>query len=103
MIREDQERTLLAGAQAFLAGETGVIETARALSMLDRVRPELRGAVNVLTGVDSETDDLPIGKVRALWNSAALVALEPRMIAAIERYRDTVRAACEQIVRVLDV
>jgi hypothetical protein len=102
-VTEFYERALLAGAKAFLAGETGVIETARALSGLrNDVRPELRDSVRVFTLVDSETDAYPLGEVRKLWNSEALATLDPSTEAAAEFYRADIRAACETIVSVLD-
>lgn len=49
----------------FMAGEIGVIETARALSRYSNLpEPEFRPHLDTFIGIDSDTDELPVGAVR---------------------------------------
>jgi hypothetical protein len=98
----ENEKALLAGAKAFLAGQAGVIETARALLGLRNVRPELNDSVMTFVGIDSETDTFPLDEVRKLWAPDALARLDPKIAADTEHYREYIRKACEQIVSVLE-
>jgi hypothetical protein len=88
-------------AQGVLDGQTGVIDAARTLVLLLRRSPELASKedFNLVRAIESETDDLPLGQVRELWDPAAL-ANKDREIARCESlWRDEVRAACGRILQ----
>ncbi|MEK7706284.1 MAG: hypothetical protein AAB426_15090 [Myxococcota bacterium] len=53
----------------------------------------------VFIGVDSETDDLPVGDVRALWNRDALREKDVELARANDLYRESVERACRNILR----
>ena len=60
-------------ARKFLAGESSTIEISRKLSSLTHhCGREVENLFIPFVGVDSETDDLPIGPVRVLWDPNAL-------------------------------
>jgi hypothetical protein len=92
----------LDAARKFIAGEMGTIATCRALSALrGEVGQDLEGVFETFVGVDSETDDLPVGPVRAEWNPAVL-ALKDIEIARCERqYRSVVLKACRELIQKL--
>jgi hypothetical protein len=87
-------------AQTILGGEVGLIQGVRHLTAIGHRRLRDFWAdpdFSVLGVVDSETDDLPVGQVRAHWNPAAL-AVKDREIADYEsKVRDAVLAACRSI------
>ena len=87
-------------AQTVVAGEIGLLEGARELAAIGtRLVHDvsLDPDFSVLVAVASETDDLPIGQVRALWDRSA-VAERDREIADYEaRVREVVLAACRSI------
>jgi hypothetical protein len=106
---EDQNRSEAAtrwrteaalAAQAVIAGEVGLIEGARQLTAIGHRLVRDFSAdpdFSVLGAVESETDDLPIGQIRAHWDPSAL-ALKDREIAQFEStVRDAVLAACRSI------
>ncbi len=74
-------RTILEAAQAMLAGRLSYIEGARRIvaawrtSKLDEGDPDFLPFV----GIDSETEAFPLGKMRTLWNAAALANLQPEI------------------------
>jgi hypothetical protein len=94
---------MLALARGLISGDLGVIEAARELaSFCDVSEPELGAVLNVFVGIHSETDALPIGKVRAFWNSEALARKDEEIKAAEEHWRDHALDAAKQLVRLLE-
>lgn len=81
-------------AQDILDGRIGVIEASRELSGLrfgvggDEWDPDFITFV----GIDSETDDLPVGQVRQHWAPDALAAKDAEIARCEKMYRDP---ACE--------
>lgn len=94
------EAAPLAGAKTFLAGERGIIETARALSSLRDVRPELQDSVMVFTGIDRLTR-FRSATFASCGSPKRAPALDPEIAAAAGYYRPAAREACGRIVRVL--
>jgi len=94
---------MLAVSRQFLGGELELVQTARELlKFRDGVEPEIGTLLDVFVGICSETDALPVGSERALWNSEALV-LEDRKVAAAElRWRSRANESATQLVRVLE-
>lgn len=89
-------------ATQLLAGTIGVIAVARELSQFrDGIEPEIGKLLDVFVGLDSETDDLPIGDQRAHWDPEALKQKDPEIAAAEARWRERALAAARQIVSLL--
>jgi hypothetical protein len=86
-------------ARTFLTGRAGVIETARALVPLLRGAPDMasKDDFNFILGIDSETDDLPLGPVRDLWRSEALLEKDREIARCDGLWRDQLHTACERI------
>jgi hypothetical protein len=89
-------------AHAILECKLGVLEGVRLLSTL---APELVSDWKVdpdflvLAALDSETDDLPVGAQRKLWDPKALAARD-KIVSQLEgEVREYVEAACRNIVR----
>jgi len=102
---ENTREKVLKTARAILKGELGIIEGARLLSTLApdlvadwKVDPDFL----VLAALDSETDDLPVGKQKKLWDATALAERE-KVVARIEaEAKQNVEAACRNILRRFD-
>ena len=77
----EARRAILDAAQDMLAGRLAYIEGARKIvatwwrSKLDERDADFLPFV----GIDSETEALPFGEMRAHWQPAALEALQPEM------------------------
>ena len=86
-------------AQEVLNGQRGVIDASRALLPLLHRSPELASEedFNLVRGIESETDDLPLGRVRELWDSTALANKDSEIARCESLWRDQFRAACERI------
>jgi len=86
-------------AQAMLDGAVGIIEGSRRLN-------DLRGALGIdhldddfvgFLAIESETDHLPVGDVRRLWNREALVEKDRQVDAAERHYRDRAFEDCRKL------
>jgi hypothetical protein len=87
-------------AQAMLDGALGIIEGSRRLN-------DLREALGVhhfdddfevFVVIDSETDGLPVGDVRTLWNEVALVQKDREVEEAERLYRDGAFEGCRKLI-----
>ena len=58
---------------------------------------DLEEDLTVFVAIDSETDHLPLGKVRELWSQAALERLEPEIAEAEAWAKEYGVRACEKI------
>ena len=95
---------VLSLAKQLLAGQLGVIAAARALAPLRHdAEPELSEMLLVFTGIDSETDNLPVGEVRQHWRAEALEGKDREITEAEELYRDSAMKAATSLVRLLEV
>jgi hypothetical protein len=93
---------MLAQASALIAGDLSLIVVARRLKgFRDGVEPEIGAVLDVFVAIDSETDALPVGKERALWNSEALARKDEEIIAAERRWSDEAVMAATQLVHLL--
>ena len=54
---------------------------------------------NSIKGIDSETDHLPIGRVREEWHPKYLLEKDREIARCEDLYRDKVRAICEGILQ----
>ena len=96
---------LVSAARDFLADKVGVIATARILKpplhTLEDYRPDLANAAQMVVAIDSETDALPIGKVREMWQPSTAAIEDAKVKQAEELYRQDISAVCRELVRVL--
>ena len=85
-------------AQAVLNGQTTVLEAVRALVSLahtDAVADvEDR---RLIIGIESETDDLPVGEARKLWAPSALESKDKEIVRCEELYKGQFLEACKRI------
>jgi hypothetical protein len=89
-------------ARSIVAGEVGLLEGARDLAGIGPMLVHDTSAdpdFSVLVGVASETDDMPFGGARALWNPAALAEKDRELSDYECRVRDVVPEACQSIWR----
>src|SRR5258706_5880454 len=86
-------------ASAMLSGELSFIEGARRISEL-RFEAKLDFDPHILpfVAIDSETDALPLGKVRDLWASDALTRLQPKIDEAERWARQIGSLPCQTLV-----
>ena len=92
-------RKIRARALDFLEGRLGVIETARAMLPLAYwTKVEGEPEFLLFRAVASETDDLPVGDVRAHWATDALEREDLRIAAAEEFWREEVFSAAARLV-----
>jgi hypothetical protein len=90
-------------ANGLITGDFGLIAVARKLrGFRDGVEPEIGALLDVFVGMDSETDALPIGEERVLWNAEALARENRKISAAEERWRHRAVTAATQLVRLLE-
>ncbi|WP_315836466.1 hypothetical protein [Bradyrhizobium prioriisuperbiae] len=90
-------------AKSFIDGRLGVIEAARELGRLgDGFEPEINAVLIAFVAINSETDSLPVGKERALWNKDALAQHDHDIVVAEKRWRDEAIAAATQLVKLLE-
>ena len=92
-------------AQKVLGGEVGIIEGARLLSNLaSDLVPDWKvdRDLLVLAALDSETDDLPVGAQRKLWEAKALAERDTIIDRIEAEARPGVEAACRNILRRFD-
>ena len=85
------EIQILRTAKELIAGRLGVIAASREMSRFRHdAEPQIAELLLTFAGIDSETDALPIGKVRREWNRDALERKDQE-IAEAERFIDKVR------------
>jgi hypothetical protein len=95
---------ILEVAKQLIAGQVGVIAASRQLSHLrHEVEPRVAEVLLTFTGIDSETDALPIGRVRKEWNQDALKVKDREIEDAERFYRDSAMSAAAELIRLLDV
>jgi hypothetical protein len=85
-------------SQAVFSGRMGMIEASRELACLGHAPDVMNEEIHkVFVGVCTESDHLPIGAVRELWNPQVLEEKD-REIADIEaRWKDRILAGCKSI------
>jgi hypothetical protein len=87
-------------SEAVLDGRTTILEAARELISIahtDAIVSEADRKLIIL--IESETDDLPIGRVRKLWAPDALQAKQPEIERAEALWKTAFLDACNRIAR----
>lgn len=86
-------------AGQLIAGEIGVIEACRELSALRySFGSEYEEHFLPFVGIDSETDDLPIGPVRREWSAEALARKDIEIARCEQLYRNPALDACHTLI-----
>jgi hypothetical protein len=96
---ESDHRRAKEAAQAVLDGRITVLEAVRALVSL--AHTDAIADVEdrkLIIGIESETDQLPVGEVRKLWASYALKEKDVEIARAEELYRADFLETCRRIV-----
>jgi hypothetical protein len=103
--REENVRfQILDIAKKLVAGELGVIAASRQLSPLRHAaQPQVAKVLLAFTGIDSETDTLPIGKLREDWNPEIIKGKDQQIAEAERFYRDAAMNAAAELIRLLDI
>jgi hypothetical protein len=87
-------------AQAVLAGERSLTELARELDALrHEVGAEWSSDFLVFTGIASETDNFPVGKLREQWHPETLPALDAEREAYEACVYAVAREAAEALIK----
>jgi hypothetical protein len=82
-----------------IGGRIGVIEACRALSSLRHsFGAEYEECFRPFVGIDSETDELPIGPVRREWSPEALARKDIEIGCCERTYRNSALEACWDLV-----
>jgi hypothetical protein len=90
-------------AKQFLAGQAGVIATARALALFRHdAGSELGEILLTFATIDSETDALPLGHVRQHWSTQALERKDLEIAEAEDFYRSAAIDAATRLVHLLE-
>jgi hypothetical protein len=101
--RTTPESQILSLAKQFLAGQLGVIVASGRLSPLrHEVEAELAEALLVFTGIDSESDGLPIGDVRQHWSPEALADKDLEITEVENFYRQSTTEAATRLLQLLE-
>jgi hypothetical protein len=92
-------RKIRARASDLLEGRLGVIETARAMLPLARwTKVDGEPDFQLFRAIASETDNLPVGAVRAYWAPEALAREDVHIRAAEMLWNDRARSAAARLV-----
>ena len=86
-------------ARDALEGKIGAIEAARLLAPMLHANPGLlaKDDFNTIIGIDSETDDLPIGRVRIEWDPGALAEKDSEIARCEQLWRDRILSVCQRL------
>jgi len=79
----------------FVEGIRAIIDRLNAISLDD-------DDLNLFRGIDSNTDDVPVGETRKSWNKESLRQLDDELFSYIEKVKPQVKLACKKIIRIID-
>jgi hypothetical protein len=99
-VTEQPEPELADVAARMLSGELDLIDGCRRLVQLHRQlgSPE-HEAILTIIGIESETDDLPVGPERAQWAASALLEKDRQRDEYLAQVRAPLREALQQLAR----
>jgi len=97
---KEPRQSMVRVAHGILDGSIGIVAGARQLTRLRLPsRAERFSDVLVFVGIDSETDHLPLGEVRRLWNPAALKVKDAELAAYEVKVRERAFEACRALIK----
>jgi len=86
-------------ARELVAGKMGTIEASRTLSSFrHQVEPDLMSLFQDFVAIDSETDALPIGSVRAEWTRESLAIKDAEIASCEQFYHPLALKACVELI-----
>jgi hypothetical protein len=98
------KKEILSSAKQLVAERLGVIAASRKLAGLRHyVEPQIAEVLLTFVGIDSETDSLPIGVQRNLWDREALQRKDREIADAEQFYRDRAIKAATELIRRLEM
>lgn len=81
-----------------------MIAASRELGYLrHEVEPRVAKVLLTFTGIDSETDALPVGDVRKEWSPDALKRKDREITEAEDLYRNSAINAASELIRLLEI
>lgn len=86
-------------ARSVLADQLSILEACRLIRPLVQETPEVvtNEDYNLIVAIESETDDLPIGRLRELWHPDFLPEKDSEIARCEALWRKQVIDACERI------
>jgi hypothetical protein len=92
-------------ARAMLEGKTSFLEGAIHIWRLHSEAdvPERDPDFDIFVGIESSTDDLPIGAARKNWSAEALATYEPRIVETEAWARELATEACRSLIQRFEV
>lgn len=96
---DDAPERAIAVARRVLSGELGMIEGSRTLSSMRwEFGAEITDRFSPFVAIDSETDDLPVGAARDLWDADALAWKDLEISRCEQLYRAQCLEACGKLI-----
>lgn len=97
------EEQALETAESALDGQIGTVEAAHALLPLLAINRDLASDedFDLMRAIESETDDLPIGRVREHWHPDSLKEKDRELARCEGIWHEEIIAACQRIRRTL--
>ena len=101
--RDAARRTALEVARGMLDGSIPLIEGCRSIVRL-RFDAEIPPSetLNIFVGVESETDDYPVGSVRSEYAPEFLARLDAEVSKYLTEVRPVLVAACRELIREIE-
>ena len=87
-------------AKEMLAGNIGIVEGSRILKVLgfEITNQDHDPDFIAFIGIDSESDHIPLGKVREKWSSEGLKKMDIELLEIEDHYRTWALEACTKII-----
>lgn len=103
MAQQQSEERGLQIVQEVMDGQMSILEAAHRLLGPLQINPALASQddFDLIRGIDSEVDDLPIGQVRELWHPDSLAEKDHEIKRLESLWREPMLSACERIRRTL--
>jgi hypothetical protein len=89
-----QAQAILDGTTAVIEGVREIVSAASDLTDDDRNDPDLL----LIAGIESETDHMPTGDARELWNPEVLAETEGRAARYVARREPEINDACRRLI-----
>ena len=98
-MQSDPKESAVLIARSLLGGRLGVLDAAWALCPLVHSDPTIASKEerNLLIAMESETDHLPVGRIRQEWHPDFLPEKDREIARCEELWRAPLCAACERI------
>jgi hypothetical protein len=85
-------------AESIVNGEIGIVEGVRILVQNQNALGLPEQDVLTLIGIESETDDIPIGEIRLRWSDTALKEKDAEKDLYEEKVKDQVVTICKKMI-----